>query len=91
MAAEIAACNPARNVPIQSGMSVPERRFGDSHRNRCFPSKAIRGWLYAIDEQRAEIVASYFRMARGWGEPIVDRRTSPLHQGDPLFAGWAHR
>jgi SAM-dependent methyltransferase len=59
--------------------------------NRCFPSKAIRGWLYATDERRAEIVASYFRLAEGWGEPTVDRRTPPLHRGDPLFAVWAYR
>ena len=59
--------------------------------NRCFPSKAIRGWLYASDERRAEIVASYFRLAGGWGEPTVDRRTPPLHRGDPLFAVWAYR
>ena len=29
--------------------------------NRCFPTKAIRGWLYTSDEQHCEIVAEYFR------------------------------
>jgi SAM-dependent methyltransferase len=59
--------------------------------NRCFPTKAIRGWLYANDEQRAEIVTTYFRLAGAWGEPAVDRRTPAFHRGDPLFAVWAHR
>ena len=38
--------------------------------NRCFPTKAIRGWLEATDEQHCEIVADYFRLAGGWDEPI---------------------
>jgi SAM-dependent methyltransferase len=59
--------------------------------NRCFPSKAIRGWLYASDEQHGEIVAEYFRRAGGWGEPVIARRTPPGHRGDPLFAVWAFR
>ena len=59
--------------------------------NRCFPTKAIRGWLEATDEEHCEIVADYFRLAGGWSEPIIQRR-SPLFQfGDPLFAVWAQR
>jgi SAM-dependent methyltransferase len=59
--------------------------------NRCFPTKAIRGWLDADDEQHCEIVATYFRRAGGWGEPVVARRTGRTHPGDPLFGVWAHR
>ena len=69
----------------------PTGPFVCTFSNRCFPTKAIRGWLYATDEGRAEIVARYFRLAGGWGEPTVDRRTPPLHRGDPLFAVWAYR
>jgi SAM-dependent methyltransferase len=54
--------------------------------NRCFPTKAIRGWLESTDEQHCEIVADYFRIAGGWEEPIVERRTPLLQFGDPLFA-----
>ena len=57
--------------------------------NRCFPTRAIRGWLHATDEQHCEIVARYFRLAGGWSEPVVERRTPPTHRGDPLFAVWA--
>ncbi len=59
--------------------------------NRCFPTKAIRGWLYATDAEHGEIVAGYFRQAGEWGEPVVSRRTPPDHPGDPLWAVWAHR
>jgi hypothetical protein len=45
----------------------------------------------ASDEQHCEIVADYFRLAGGWLEPVIERR-SPLFQfGDPLFAVWAYR
>ena len=59
--------------------------------NRCFPTKAIRGWLSATDEEHCEIVAAYFRLAGGWSEPVVERRTERFHRGDPLFAVWAFR
>jgi len=59
--------------------------------NRCFPSKAIRGWLYSTDEQHMEIVKAYFGLADGWGPPQAERRTPPDHRGDPLLAVWAYR
>jgi SAM-dependent methyltransferase len=58
--------------------------------NRCFPTKAIRGWLASTDAQHCEIVAHYFRLAGGFDEPTAVRRT-PEHSGDPLFAVWARR
>jgi SAM-dependent methyltransferase len=59
--------------------------------NRCFPTKAIMGWLYANDAQRCAIVADYFRQAGGWAEPTVEQRTPARHFGDPLYAVWAAR
>jgi SAM-dependent methyltransferase len=59
--------------------------------NRCFPSKAIRGWLSTTDEQHAEIVAAYFELAGGWTEARQERLTPRSHWGDPLFAVWAER
>lgn len=59
--------------------------------NRCFPSKAIRGWLLSTDEQHGEIVAEYFRRAGGYHEPTIERRTPPGHRGDPLYAVWSRR
>jgi SAM-dependent methyltransferase len=57
--------------------------------NRCFPTKAIRGWLAASDEEHCVIVAEYFRRSGGFAEPVIDRRTPPRHRGDPLFAVWS--
>jgi SAM-dependent methyltransferase len=69
----------------------PGAPFVCTFSNRCFPTKAIRGWLYASDAEHGEIVAEYFRQAGGWEEPVIARRTPPGHRGDPLWAVWAHR
>jgi len=59
--------------------------------NRCFPTKAIRGWLAADDDAHLEIVSEYFHRSHGWGDVTAQRRTSIDHRGDPLYAVWAHR
>jgi SAM-dependent methyltransferase len=69
----------------------PGAVFATTFSNRCFPSKAIRGWLASSDEQHCEIVARYFRLAGGFDEPQIERRTPRGHRGDPLFAVWARR
>ena len=59
--------------------------------NRCFPTKAVRGWL-AVDEQdRPELVAEYHRQAGGFGEPQVQERVRGTWRADPLWAVWARR
>jgi SAM-dependent methyltransferase len=58
--------------------------------NRLFASKAIRGWLYADEEEHCAIVSQYFRLSGGWGEPHRQRRTPIEHRGDPLMAVWAY-
>ena len=57
--------------------------------NRCFPTKAIRGWLYASDEERCAIVRQYFRLSGAFKESQSQRRTPLDHLGDPLLAVWA--
>ena len=57
--------------------------------NRCFPTKAIRGWLLTTDEEHCDIVSQYFRRSGGWDEPASWRCTPPDHPGDPLFAVFA--
>jgi SAM-dependent methyltransferase len=59
--------------------------------NRCFPTKAIRGWLATSDDEHGAVVSEYFRRAGGWSDAIVERRTKPDHRGDPLYAVWATR
>ncbi len=58
--------------------------------NRCFPSKAIRGWLATDDAGHVDIVVEYFRRAGGWDEPEAALCTPP-GLGDPLYAVWATR
>ena len=59
--------------------------------NRCFPTKAIRGWLEADDEGHCRIVARYFALSGPWGPVTAERRTPAFHRGDPLFAVWSRR
>ena len=72
----------------------PGGRFVCSFSNRVFPTKAIAAWLYASEEERCQIVASYFT-ACGPGlfeAPTVALRTPPRsagYWGDPLYAVWA--
>ena len=54
--------------------------------NRCFPTKAIRGWLALDDGQRGWLVAEYMRRARGFDEPQTMLCTPPHGLGDPLYA-----
>lgn len=58
--------------------------------NRCFPTKAIRGWLSTDDRGRSAIVGAYFDLTGGFGEPVTQRR-NPDEPGDPLHAVWARR
>lgn len=69
----------------------PRGRFVCTFSNRVFPTKAIRAWLWAADEDRGAIVAEYFRQSRVFAEPTIARRTPPGYPGDPLFAVWAQR
>jgi len=69
----------------------PDGPFVCTFSNRCFPTKAIRGWLGASGEEHGAIVATYFRRSGGFTEPVVQRRTPAGHAGDPLWAVWAYR
>jgi SAM-dependent methyltransferase len=72
----------------------PGSMFVCTFSNRCFPTKAIRGWLSTDDDAHCQLVATYFRGALrddrpAFAEPISQRRTRIGHRGDPLFAVWA--
>lgn len=67
----------------------PGGRFICTFSNRCFPTKAIRGWLMSDDSGHCAIVATYFALAGGFDDPIIDVRLQPGTGGDPLYAVWA--
>jgi len=58
--------------------------------NRCFPTKAVRAWLIADDDDRMGIVSAYAQAA---GLIVESRRTlvPPGGGGDPLWAAVARR
>jgi SAM-dependent methyltransferase len=53
--------------------------------NRCFPTKAIRGWLSLNENARCELVARYLELA-GFTNIAIALRTPPNTYGDPLYA-----
>lgn len=62
--------------------------FACTFSNRCFPTKAIRGWLATDDRGHVAIVEAYFELS-GEFEPPVSQLRNPGARGDPLFAVWA--
>lgn len=61
-----------------------------TYSDRCFPTKAVRGWLMLDDAGRGELVAELLRRA-GFADPEVRLRTPAGSRGDPLWAVVAHR
>ena len=74
-----------RRVLIDDGV------FVCTFSNRCFPTKAIHGWLATDDAGHCRIVAEYFTRAGGWTEPTAALCTPPHASGDPLYGVWARR
>jgi SAM-dependent methyltransferase len=68
----------------------PDGVFVCTFSNRCFPTKAIRGWLSTDDEGHCAIVSAYFELTAGFTEPTAQLR-NPGARGDPLYAVWASR
>ncbi len=68
----------------------PGGPFVTTFSNRCFPTKAIRGWLSTDDEGHCAIVATYFELTDGFGPATVELR-NPGARTDPLYAVVARR
>jgi len=69
----------------------PRGPFVTTFSNRCFPTKAIRGWLHTNDQGHLNLVDRYFALAGGFDPAVAERRTPISQPGDPLFAVWARR
>ena len=65
----------------------PGGAFALTFSNRCFPTKAVRGWLETDDDDRMTIVETYFRASGAFDEPVSRRRPSGH---DPVWAVVAH-
>ena len=57
--------------------------------NRCFPTKAIHGWLATDDAGRCRVVSEYFRLSEVFEPATVSRRINTGPGADPLLAVWA--
>ncbi|RJK97516.1 class I SAM-dependent methyltransferase [Vallicoccus soli] len=65
----------------------PGGRFVCTWSDRCFPTKAVRGWLEADDRGRLATVAAYLRLG-GFADVQRAVRVPPGGPGDPLWACW---
>jgi SAM-dependent methyltransferase len=59
--------------------------------NRCFPTKAIRGWLETDDDDHVEIVRRYLEDAGGFGPVSAELCAEGDPFSDPLYGVWARR
>jgi SAM-dependent methyltransferase len=69
----------------------PGAPFVCTFSNRCFPTKAIRGWLATDDEAHLAVVSTYFRLSSGWSGTTAERLTPEHPPGDPLYGVWSFR
>lgn len=69
----------------------PAGPFVVTFSNRCFPTKAIRGWLMSGSQGNVALVRHYFELAGGFGPVTSELRTPLEHRGDPLYGVWARR
>ncbi|MCW2527928.1 MAG: methyltransferase type 11 [Pseudonocardiales bacterium] len=90
----------SRPVPVLAEVARvlrPDAPLIITFSNRCFPTKAVRGWLAADDSGRASIVARYLELAGGFTTAEVSLRTPATaedgrrYRGDPLYAVVARR
>ena len=56
--------------------------------NRCFPTKAVRGWLATDEDGRVAIVRAYLEQA-GFQGVTTALRTERRRGHDPLYGAWA--
>ena len=68
----------------------PGGRLVITFSNRCFPTKAIKGWLANDDLGRLAIVRTYFERSDAFDEATL-AHCNPGAPGDPLYAAWAVR
>jgi len=64
-------------------------RFCCTFSNRCFPTKAIAGWLHGDDRSHIDLVARYFDLSGRWRDVSAAVAIEPGRGGDPLYAVWA--
>lgn len=69
----------------------PGATFCCTFSNRCFPTKAIAGWLDTDDRTHVDLVGHYFEASGPWTGIQAKLATPPGVAGDPLYAVWADR
>lgn len=69
---------------------TPGAPFAVAYSNRCFPTKAVAVWRALSDQDHAELIGLYFRLAGMFG-PAQAFNISPGPRSDPMFVVVARR
>ncbi|PZC48095.1 MAG: Ubiquinone/menaquinone biosynthesis C-methylase UbiE [Chloroflexi bacterium] len=70
----------------------PGAAFHVIYSNRMFPTKAILAWQAADDDQRAQLIGSYFQNSGGWETPELEDVSPALgFPTDPVYVVTARR
>jgi SAM-dependent methyltransferase len=67
----------------------PDGMFVCTFSNRLFPTKAVRGWLFADNDAHVDIVREYFASSGAFEPPHSQLRTPLDSRSDPLYGAWA--
>ena len=69
----------------------PGGLFVNVFSNRLFPTKAIRGWLMASEQERVAICEAYYASCSEFGATTSGLAEGTGRRSDPLYAVWASR
>lgn len=70
----------------------PGSAFHVIYSNRMFPTKAVAVWQKLNDQQRAELIGSYFANAGGWSPAkAIDASPASDTYTDPVFVVYANK
>ena len=70
----------------------PGAPFVVTYSNRLFPTKAVRIWTALNEDERATLIAAYFKYAGNFTPAqAADRSVQSGGYNDPLYAVWAYR
>jgi SAM-dependent methyltransferase len=67
----------------------PDGVFVVTFSDHVIVQKVVQGWMELTEAQRVALIAAYFQLSEGWGQPAT--RVKALPDSDPVFMVWAHK
>jgi SAM-dependent methyltransferase len=67
----------------------PNGVFVVTFSDRVITQKVVQGWMELDEAKRVALIAAYFQLSGGWGQPAT--RVKALPETDPVFMVWAFK